>query len=120
MLTLDQMQSRLNLMTYKPGWEMHITQGAFEGPHLQIIATLEDSVEKGKISTFDVHSSIPPMLSQQQFDLYILDRLMRIETHEAREWLQIDNKALFYPHCNHADRDEIKYYNEYQRENGLI
>lgn len=120
MLTIQQMQERLNRMTYKEGWTIKLYQGAFEGAHLQITAELDDSVELGKKTVFDVHDMMPPMLSIEQFDLYIIDRLMRIETHEAREWLKLDGKSLFYPHCDFADRDDIQYYQAYQNKNNLI
>ncbi len=90
LLTVQQMQERAAQYTYRKGWTIEVREGVFEGAHLEIVCLLEDSVEIGKMTEFRVNSSIPPQLSIQQFDLFILNRLLRIESHECREWFKVE------------------------------
>lgn len=106
-LTLKQMQERLAQMTYREGWKMEIYQGHTEGAHFHLHAKVEDSVNKGETVDLDIHSVIPAQVSFQSFDLWISERLRRIEIHESMEWLQVDGKAVFDPHRENADHDII-------------
>jgi hypothetical protein len=105
LLTLEEMQSSLAMMTYRPGWKMEMYQGFAEGPHFKLSATLEDSVNKGQMIDVEIHSVIPPQISIESFELWVSHRLQRIEIHESMEWLQIDGKPIIDPHRDAADRD---------------
>lgn len=119
LLTVKEMQDRAAHYSYRKGWTINVREGCFEGPHLEIIALLEDSIDLGKMTEFQVHSPIPPQLSIEQFDLFILWRLARIESHECREWFKCDGKALFYPHVEDADTDDYsvlrKFYEQFKK-----
>lgn len=116
LLTVQQMRERAAKYSYRKGWTIEVREGAFEGSHLEITCRLDDSVELGKTTEFRVNSSIPPQLSIEQFDLYILNRLLRIESHECREWFKLDGKSLYYPHANLSDRDQLEHYYDYHVE----
>jgi hypothetical protein len=105
LLTLKQMQERLSEMTYRPGWVMEMYQGHSEGTHFKIYAKVEDSVRKGEVVDLEIHSVVPPQVSIESFDLWVADRLKRIEIHESMEWLQVDGKPVLCPHRPMADRD---------------
>jgi hypothetical protein len=59
-----------------------------------------------KTVTLDVHSMLPPMLTEGQFLAWLLWRLKRIEVHEAREFFRVDDQVWDDPHAEHADRDQ--------------
>lgn len=105
MLTLKEMQDRLNEMTYLPQYEMKIYQGRFEGAHFHLTANVPDYIDKGKFTILDIHSSLPAMESISQLDNWVVDRLIRIASHEVREALQIGGKPIFNPHAEGADKD---------------
>lgn len=106
MLTVKDMQARLAVLTYKPGWKMIVREGRFEGAHFVVTAEVEDAFNPGTTMTLDIHSSIPPMENTNQFYAWIQWRLCIIESHESREWLHGSNgKPLFDPHAEHAGRD---------------
>ena len=107
MLTTHDLQQALKNITYRDGWKMRVYEGVFEGAHLEIIALLEDSVELGKTTEFKVYSAIPPMLTIEQFHLFLSWRLRRIEIHESMEWLKLNGKAIYDPHRFEADQDRL-------------
>jgi hypothetical protein len=112
------MQDRINEFIYKEGWTMEVYEGAFEGPHLRIRGVEPDSTKPGENLPLDIHSRIPPMLSLDQFDLFLQNRLIVIETHECREFLRLrkNGKAIFYPHISDRDEYAIEDFREYRGE----
>lgn len=105
MLTLGEMQDRLGEMTYLPQYEMEIYQGRFEGAHFHLRASVPDYINKGEPTVLDIHSPLPAMESTDQLDNWVVDRLIRIASHEVREALQVDGKPIFNPHAEGADKD---------------
>ena len=112
------MQQRANELIYKEGWKIEVREGAFEGAHLIITVVVPDSTRPGETMELDVHSSIPPQVSLDSFDLYLQWRINRIETHEAREFLRLkkNGKALLFPHISDKDLYEIEAFKEYRGE----
>jgi hypothetical protein len=110
MLTIQQIQDELNKITYKDGWFFEARQGAFEGHHLTITATLPDSVNLGQNVDLKIETPIPPYRSIEDFHLWLVYRLIRIESHEAREWLKVKGIPIFYPHMEGADADQLQTY----------
>jgi hypothetical protein len=104
LLTVQQMQEHIAKVSYKE-WKIEVREGFAEGPHIEIIALLDDSVELGKKTEFRVNSPIGYMQTIEQFNLFLLARLLRIESHETREWFKVDGKPIFYPHEKYSDRD---------------
>jgi hypothetical protein len=105
LLTLNQLQARLSQLTYRPGWNMRIYEGATEGLIFELTATIPDNFEKDKDFKFEVRSPLPPMVSIQSFDLWISWRLRRIEIHESLENLKCNGEPLINPHRPNADTD---------------
>lgn len=106
MLTPEQIQNILDRTKYKPGWNLESYQGRYEGPHLRIWSeTIPDAFTPGAMARFDVHSPIPPMATEADLLEWLLWRIIRIESHEAREFFQIDGKPFADPHGPDADKD---------------
>lgn len=106
-LTLNQLQERLSQMSYRPGWEMNIYEGVFEGLQFELKAEMEDNFNPGKPFDFHCVSPLPPFLSIQQFDLWVAWRLKRIEIHECLESLKVNGKPIFDPHRPNSDQDRL-------------
>ena len=104
-LTVPQLQAALERFTYKPGWKFAVYEGRWEGPHMQITATLPDAYAPDATVTVDVHSMLPPIPDEGALWVWLGWRLARIEVHEMREFLRVDGVVLFDPHAPLADRD---------------
>lgn len=105
MLTVAAMDELLAGVQYKPGWLLRVYEGAFEGPHLRVTATVPNAYQPDETVELDVWSPIPPLSGVRAFDRWLAWRLCRVESHECREWLRRDNQPIFDPHGSHADRD---------------
>lgn len=105
MLTTTELAAHLQHLTYRPGWTIHIYDGAHEGQHLVITTQVEDTTKPGTTTTLDIHSMLPPMRDTEQFETWLLWRLKRIEVHECREWFKRDGTPVSDPHAPYADRD---------------
>lgn len=110
MLTIQQIEDELKKITYRNGWKFFVYQGAWEGQHMRIEATVPDSVELGQDVSLKIETPIPPYNTIEDFHLWLMYRLIRIETHEAREWFKVDGIPVFYPHMDGADRDILQDY----------
>lgn len=110
MLTIQQIEDELKKITYREGWKFFVYQGAWEGQHLRIEATVPDSVELGQDVFLNIETPIPPCPDAQYFHHWLIYRLIRIETHEAREWFKVNGVPVFYPHMDGADRDILQDY----------
>lgn len=97
-LTVEQLQAHVKRLTYRPDWTFEVYEGEFEGPHIFIVATVQDSYRDGKLE-LGVRSAIPPMESTEQFERWLLWRLIRIECHEAREFFKRDGQIISDPHA---------------------
>jgi hypothetical protein len=105
LLPLGAIAEHLARVTYKPGWSLSAYQGRFEGPHLVVHAEVEDAYRPGSLTTLDVHTFLPPIDTTDSLERVLAWRLARLETHEMREWLKRDGRAIFDPHAVHADHD---------------
>lgn len=105
MLITADLAQVLARVTYKPGWRFAVYDGRFEGQHLVITTQVLDAYDPDSTVTLDVHSMLPPMRDEQQFLDWLLWRVCRIETHEAREFLRVNGVSHNDPHAEYADRD---------------
>lgn len=105
MLTMAEIQEHLGRLSYRPGWTIEAYQGMYEYAHLVIRANVEDSYHPGQVVVLDVHSMLPPVLTVEELERWLLWRLSRIEIHECREWFKRDGKPVSDPHGQGADQD---------------
>ena len=104
-LTVPDLQALLDVVTYKPGWRFELYDGRMEGPHVAIWTQVLDAYDPETTTVLDVHSMLPPMRSAEQFYDWLLWRICRIETHEAREFLRVAGAVYDDPHADGADQD---------------
>lgn len=103
MLTTSHMRKRISEITYLPGYKMEVYQGRFEGPHFHLQVEVDDYINKGQKTVLDVHSPIPFCKDVEAFDNWLVDRLIRLASHEVREALQFNGKPIFDPHIDDKD-----------------
>jgi hypothetical protein len=108
-LSTDQIRQHLERLTYKPGWSFRVYTGRFEGQHVTIETTVPNTYHEGKTVTLRIESALPPMRDTQALEDWLAWRVIRIESHEAREFLRKDGLPIYDPHAPFADRDQPAY-----------
>lgn len=106
MLTTAELQDIAGHVTYRPGWSIRVRDGRYEGQHVVITTVVPDAYDPARQVELDVHSPLPPMRDRTAFLDWLLWRVQRVESHEAREWLRVDGQCWSDPHAENADRDE--------------
>jgi hypothetical protein len=96
--TSDRLATELTWYSYRPGWALTVFDHPWDGPTLRVVARVEDSYRPGSMIDLGIDSLIPPMFSSEQFETWLAWRLIRVESHECREWLKKDGKPVFNPH----------------------
>jgi hypothetical protein len=102
-LTLDALRRQLERVTYRPGWSMHLYEPKFEGVWISIRAELPNAYRPDENTVINVRSAVPPMPTGQYFLEWLLWRILRIESHECREWFKVDGEPLYDPHAPDAN-----------------
>ncbi len=95
-LSTTQLHSILSRVSYKPGWELELTDD--EDPVLCITAFLDDAYNPGSKMLVDIHSQLPPFFTESEVLRWLRWRLREIEAHEVDEFLRLDGEAAFDPH----------------------
>lgn len=100
MLTVEHLQSILDEITYRPGWELQVKDDPHEGPYLRVIVPTKNSYDEDADLDLGINSYLSPndRRDERAFIDFLIWRLERIESHEAREWLRRRGKAIFDPH----------------------
>lgn len=106
LLTVQDMQRIISEVEYD-GFELEVYEGFKEGPHFHAVGTVPDNFNKGATVTLDIHSSIPPQVSDESFLLWLSWRMTRQEIHESMEKLKVKatGEAWMSPHREGADKD---------------
>jgi hypothetical protein len=97
-MTFEEMREVVSRVTYRPGWRLSLELDRFEGPVLVVEATEPDSSDARKTIDLRIITFIPPVDDEHAFMEWLLYRFCRIETHEAREWLRLDDERWVNPH----------------------
>lgn len=97
-LQVPEIRALLAEIEYMPGWTFEVDSGPWEGIQLIIRANLPDSYNPGERIQIGIRSYMPPLLSIEQFDRWMVWRLERIASHEVREFYRRDGKPVFDPH----------------------
>jgi hypothetical protein len=107
-VTVAELATHAKRLTYRPGWVFQVYEGAHEGPHIVIAATLPDSTRPGETVDVRIDSAVPPLDTLAQFERWLLWRLRIVESHECREWLKRDGLPIFDPHAEDAQHDRYR------------
>jgi hypothetical protein len=99
MLTSVEIERHFDRLTYKDGWRFLLYVTPWEGPFVRIEVDVEDSYNPGETTTLGVNSFLPPMESTDQLESWLMARIIRIESHEAREFFKRDGEVIFDPHA---------------------
>jgi hypothetical protein len=97
-LALDELQAELSRYTYRPGWALTVEPDPYEGNRLWIVADVADAYHPDATVQLRIDTFVPPMPNAEAFGRWLLWRLLRVESHECREWLRYDGLPLADPH----------------------
>jgi hypothetical protein len=98
-LTFAQVRAEVAKLVYRPGWTFTVEERGFEDPWLRILATgVMDAYDPACTLDLGIDSPIPPMADVDALHRWLIWRLERVESHEAREWFRVDGVVLFDPH----------------------
>lgn len=101
MLSVAELQSILDEVTYKPGWEIRVRGTDHEGAQIvMVVHEMPDSTQPGKTLDLGIVSYLPPMQDEQALLNWLAWRIERIENHEVREWLKLRGETVFDPHAD--------------------
>lgn len=101
-MTRTEALALLKRVTYKPGWSFQLTEDVDNQVRLIIVtAPVYDATNKASriaegLTTAQV-GAIHGM-NQTEFLRWIDNVILTLEVHEAREWLQLDNKPIIPQH----------------------
>jgi hypothetical protein len=102
---LSAVEKALGAVTYKPGWRIRPFLHEFEGVWLAITYDDANTYRPDEPWSVRVNSPVPPVYDNEAFWLWLQHRLIRIETHECREWFRVGGKPFRDPHDPHANDD---------------
>lgn len=105
LLEIHDIRKILSKTRYKD-WTMRAYLGRHEGPHLRIVAMVQDAFGPGTVP-LDIHCRIPRVArrDEEHFLDFLLERLQVAENHETREFFKVGGKVYDSPHAPNADRD---------------
>lgn len=94
-LNEEPLRDILRKFTYKPDWSFTIRDG------MLIIKTFApDTDDMKSIVPVSTVASIPRFVRAEfPWDRWLLDQIMSVEDHEAREFFKIDGVKVFDPHA---------------------
>lgn len=109
MLGLPELTELVSQVEYRPGWKITVGDDLWEGLYLRIVAPVENSYSPGETQDLGITTYISPNDRRDAhcFDTFLAWRLARIESHEGREWLRRDGRAIFDPHADKPDEYEV-------------
>lgn len=99
MLTSKQINEHLSHISYKDGWKFEVHESEWEGPFIRILVDVPDTYNEGETTTLGINTFIPPTKDTEEFERWLLARVIRIESHEAREFFKRDGEVIFDPHA---------------------
>lgn len=97
-LSLDELRVIFAEFSYRPGWTFSVWLHPQEGLHVTIDADVENAFQPGKYVRLNIHSPLPPFRDEQAVEDWLLWRLIRIESHEASEFLRRSGRQIRNPH----------------------
>jgi hypothetical protein len=103
MLTFDEIRTELGKVTYRDQWRFVLYPHPYEGIWLSIIAELPDADHPGKTRVNNMRVALPPIPDVNYLHAWLLHRLIRIESHEAREFYRVDGVKIADPHAPGAN-----------------
>lgn len=101
-LTLEQLRDEIARVSYRDGWTFEVRRTRWEGPVLVVRTRQPDSRADDEDVDLGIVSHIPPMPTSGDFRLWLLWRVLRIASHEAREFLRYDGVPIDDPHSEAA------------------
>lgn len=97
-MSTEEIRAEVARVSYRPGWTFTVEERGFEDPWLRIVAPVPNAYDPAQTIDLGIDSPLPPMADTDQLHSWLIWRICRIETHEAREFFKIDGFVQFDPH----------------------
>ena len=98
MLSVDEIRNHLSRISYKEGWQFEAHETEWEGPFVRILVEVPDTYNPGETTTLGINSIVSADTTDE-LERWLIRRIIRIESHEAREFFKRDGKVLYDPHA---------------------
>src|SRR5688572_8603081 len=98
MLTAHEITLYVDRVRYKPGWSFQVLVTDFESPQLFITARVMNAYDHSQMVDLGIKSHLPRFRDEKALEDWLMWRIERIESHEAREFFTVDGKRPFDPH----------------------
>lgn len=100
----DEVRAVLAEVTYRPGWRFVLADDPYEGPAVWVLAEVENSYQPGTTTDLGIETFVPlaALAGREEFLEWLLNRCIRLESHEAREWFKVGGKPFRDPHAARA------------------
>lgn len=95
---LEELSLILSQVTAFPGWTFKLYYDKWEGLGIRMEALMLDSRHPGKMTVSGINSPLPPMQGADQLINWIAWRILRIQSHEVREWVKVNGVIWSDPH----------------------
>lgn len=106
MLSVIEISEHLKRITYKDGWTFLVRENPYEGPFIRILIVVPNSYMENETVTLGINSFLGEFETVEEFERWLLRRIIRIEIHEAREFFKRDGKVLSDPHAEGEPYDK--------------
>jgi hypothetical protein len=88
-------------------YQFTVYEDRFLGPHLRIVAKMEDTRNPGQMIDLGIDARIPPYRKAADFYHWVLWRLCEVAIHECREGFIVDGILWSDPHAEvRVDHDD--------------
>lgn len=95
----DILRDVLGEVEYVPGWEFRLDDDPYEGPVLWILADVPNAYRPGETQRLEIETYVPPLVDRNAALAWLDWRLLRVATHEHREFFRVNGKPYSDPHA---------------------
>lgn len=98
MLGVSELRQVVDGVTYRPGWKFSVLEHEYEGPLICIETRVPHRDNPDTDTVLRIKSPLPWFDTDKQFLHWLLWRLLRIESHECREFFLYCGQRVVDPH----------------------
>jgi hypothetical protein len=98
---IEKLRALVSQLKYKDGWRFYLNQISPSGAYLLIDVATQNSLRPGLTINICHHLAIPDIafaeLDEGRWERWLLDQIIKVETHEACEFFEINGERPYFP-----------------------